>query len=127
MKISKIHISFCFFIFVVSSLSISNKTYAATTSDYPANCRYANKNKKVKYIGPCNVNFGLAGMNSQYGARYIVTFPNKTEITVLLYENDLALINQIPAKRLPSPLKTIRFITGENEDFQFTTPPPESL
>ena len=73
------------------------------------------------------MNFGLAGMNSQYGSRYMVTFPNKTEITFLLYEKDLALINQIPVKRLPSPLKTIRFITGENEDFQFTTPPPESL
>ena len=101
--------------------------YAATSAEYPAVRRYTDKSKKVKYSGPCTGNFGLAGMNSPYGARYIMTFPNKSEITVYLYENDLATINDIPAKRLPSPPKTVRFLTGQNEEFQFSTPPPGSM
>ena len=114
--------SLSFYVF----LSLFGVAHGATTIEYAATCKYSDKNNRVKYQGPCQANFGVGGMTSKFSARYIITFPNKSELVIYVYENDLAIINDVPAKILTSPPKTLRFVTGEREEFQFTTPPPGS-
>lgn len=99
---------------------------ASTTIEYESTCRYVDSSKKVKYAGSCHGNFGLTG-NQKAPAQYIMTFPNKSEITVILYGHDLATVNGIPAKKQPGPAGGFRFLTGEDENFTFGTPPPGSM
>ncbi|MEY8689534.1 MAG: hypothetical protein AB9M53_06595 [Leptothrix sp. (in: b-proteobacteria)] len=102
-------------------------TVASTTTEYPSTCRYTDSNKKIRYSGSCQVNFGLAGASPKALMQYILIIQNNYEITVIIYSNDLATVNGIPAKKLPSPKGGFRFLTGEDEEFTFGTPPPGSM
>jgi hypothetical protein len=105
------------------SMSVS----ASTTVEYKATCRYVDSNKKERYAGPCQGNFGLTSADPKTPMRYLMTFPNKSEITVFVYSNGLASVNGIPAKHISSSKGIIKLITGEDEEFHFSTPPRDSM
>ena len=108
-------------------VSFASAAIASTTVEYSTACTYADSSKKIRYKGSCQGNFGITGADPKSPVRYIMTFPNKSEITVFIYPNGLAVVNDIPAKTLQSPKGRIRLITGQDEVFEFGSPPPDSM
>lgn len=98
---------------------------AATSIEYNGNCKYVDSAKKTKYAGKCSINFGIAGVMGD-SARYILTFPNKTEVEIYLLKNNLAAVNRTPAKTSITG-KQMTVLTGEDETFIFSLPSKDSM
>ena len=98
---------------------------AATSIEYDGYCKYVDSAKKTKYSGKCNINFGIAGVMGD-SARYILTFPNKTEVEIYLFKNNLAAVNKTPAKTSING-RQMTVLTGEDETFVFSLPSKDSM
>ena len=58
-------------------------------------CKYLAPNGEIQVSTICSVNFGTLGISG--GARFIVTFPNNSQIVVYDYVNGKAETNGIPS------------------------------
>jgi hypothetical protein len=104
---------------------IASATSASTSVEYEGVCQYVDAGKKVRFSGRCQISYGIVGVEGK-AFRYILTFPNKNEVTVFIYPNGLATVNQIPAKTTRSN-KRITAVTGEDEVFVFSEPSKDLL
>lgn len=110
-KIMIIQISFfC----ITTSLS-----YASTTSDANSKCEYIDAKGDLRLSTTCIVNFGILSVEG--GARYILTFPNKTQ--VIIYETDKgSTANGTPSQISHGGNGRVAVVTNNGEVFVFSTP-----
>ena len=99
---------------------------ASTTLEYDAECKYFDAKKVLKYSGKCHFNWGV-GMESpddqghvKTYQRYIMTYPNSTEVWIYINDDDSATVNDIPAMSLKSKKGFEKVITNQGEVFEFT-------
>ena len=99
---------------------------ASTTLEYDAECKYFDAKKVLKYSGKCHFNWGV-GMESpddqghvKTYQRYIMTYPNSTEVWIYINDDDSATVNDIPAISLKSKKGFEKVITNQGEVFEFT-------
>ena len=99
---------------------------ASTTLEYDAECKYFDAKKVLKYSGKCHFNWGV-GMESpddqghvKTYQRYIMTYPNSTEVWIYINDDDSATVNDIPAMSLESKKGFEKVITNQGEVFEFT-------
>lgn len=68
---------------------------ASTTVDYTSSCKYFDAIGILQVDTTCRINTGSLGAGG--GARYIVSFPNQTEVVVYIYQDGKAETNGIPS------------------------------
>lgn len=68
---------------------------ASTTVNYKSPCKYIDTTGRLRANQTCNVNFGT--ISAKGGARYIVTFPNGAEITIVQTADGQTTTNRIPS------------------------------
>lgn len=93
---------------------------ASTTLEYSAECKYYDANQALKYSGPCKANWGV-GMNDGDGyQRYILTYPNGSEVWIYIDSEGDATVNDIAAISLKAPQGFEKVMTTQGEVFEFT-------
>ena len=105
--------------------SLMNFPYYAlgtTSLEYEATCKYTDNKNTLKYSGSCQGNWGFISNWEKETAtiRYTMTFPNESHIDVYIYDDGAVTINGIPAKELEGEAGMKKFITSENEIYEFT-------
>lgn len=99
-------------------LAITQEAYSSTTTDTNSKCVYVDPKGDVRLSTACNVNFGILSVDG--GARYILTFPNKTQVTI--YETkEGSTVNGIHSE-IAHGNGQIAAVTKKGEVFIFSIP-----
>ncbi len=109
-------------IFLTTVGLIAQSAFASTTIEYPAHCKYYNSAKQLKYSGKCHGNWGV-GMNPDDNStyqRYILTYPNGSEVWIYINSNGSASVNNIPAIPIKARKGYEKVMTAQGEIFEFT-------
>lgn len=107
-------------------LSASISVHASTATEYESTCKYIDSSKNVRFSGKCAVNFGIVGAAGK-SVRYILTFPKGNEVTFFVFGNGTASANGVPSKSVKNSKQLMHIVTGEEEEYLFSSPSPDSM
>ena len=97
-------------------IALPSAAQASTTMEYPSPCRYIDAQDTLQVATTCNVNFGT--LSAAGGARYIVTFPNQSKITVYIQTDGTVTTNGIKSQAATAGGNVV-IATAEGEIFTF--------
>ena len=110
-------------ILITASL-LSSSAFASTILEYEAQCKYTNANKVLKYSGKCHGNWGVVMQpNDTYYERYIITYPNGSEVWIYINSDGSTTVNNIKAVTIKAKKGYEKVQTVEGEIFEFTKAP----
>jgi hypothetical protein len=109
-----------FLIILLFAITTINSAYASTTIEYKSLCKYFNSKGVLKFKSTCKVNWGTLGVKC--GERFILTFPNGSEVWIYSPIDGTSTANDIEAK-ISIEDKRILVKTKEKEIFIFNAPP----
>ncbi len=114
------------FLSIIVLCGVSQLAFAGTTITYDAHCKYYNSSQQLKYSGSCKANWGMGmdvdnkgNMRGTY-QRYILTYPNGSEVFISINSNGSAYVNNIPSIPVKAKRGYEKVMTSEGEIFEFT-------